>query len=66
MKFGRNWKPIVVGFGISKPEHYDLLRDHCDAIAAGSAIVRAIANGDREAAAMRAGEMLRSIVRLAG
>jgi len=38
-------KPIAVGFGISRHEHYELLRDHCDAIVVGSAIVRAIAEG---------------------
>jgi tryptophan synthase alpha chain len=38
--------PIAVGFGISRHEHYEMLRDHCDAIVVGSAIVRAIANGE--------------------
>jgi tryptophan synthase alpha chain len=38
-------KPIAVGFGISRHEHYQLLRDHCDAIVVGSAIVRAVAEG---------------------
>ena len=38
-------KPIAVGFGISRHEHYELLRDRCDAIVVGSAIVRAVAEG---------------------
>ena len=42
---GRLRKPIAVGFGISRHEHYELLRGHCDAIVVGSAIVRAVAEG---------------------
>jgi tryptophan synthase alpha chain len=38
--------PIAVGFGISSHEHYELLRQHCDAVVVGSAIVSAIANGE--------------------
>ena len=38
-------KPIAVGFGISRHEHFQLLRGHCDAIVVGSAIVRAVAEG---------------------
>ncbi len=38
-------KPLAVGFGVSRPEHYALLRDHCDAVVVGSAIVRAIGAG---------------------
>ena len=38
-------KPVAVGFGISRHEHYELLREHCDAIVVGSAIVRAVAEG---------------------
>jgi len=48
--------PIAVGFGISKREHYELLRDKCDAIVIGSAIVRAIGEG------RSAGDVLRSIL----
>jgi len=38
-------KPVAVGFGVSQPEHYALLRDRCDAVVVGSAIVRAIGEG---------------------
>lgn len=55
-------KPIAVGFGISRHEHYVMLREHCDAIVVGSAIVRAIADGDAKGAAERAGAVVRSIL----
>lgn len=48
---GRLRNPIAVGFGISKREHYERLRDRCDAIVVGSAIVRAIHEGGAEKAA---------------
>jgi tryptophan synthase alpha chain len=50
-------KPIAVGFGISRHEHYELLRGHCDAIVVGSAIVRAVAEGANP------GEVVREILR---
>ena len=51
-------KPIAVGFGISQHEHYAALRDRCDAVVVGSAIVRAVAEGGAD----RAGEVVRRIL----
>jgi tryptophan synthase alpha chain len=48
---GKLRHPIAVGFGISKREHYELLKDRCDAIVVGSAIVRAVAEGGAKQAA---------------
>src|SRR5213075_388033 len=54
--------PIAVGFGISRHEHFVSLRDKCDAVVVGSAIVRAIAGGDRDTAPQRAGAVVRNIL----
>lgn len=55
---GKLRNPIAVGFGISRREHYELLKDRCDAIVVGSAIVRAIDEGG----AQRAAEVVQSIL----
>ncbi|MEK6372847.1 MAG: tryptophan synthase subunit alpha [Acidobacteriota bacterium] len=54
-------RPLAVGFGISRPEHYEALRGRCAAIVVGSAIVRAIGEGDAAAAAERAAAVVRRI-----
>jgi tryptophan synthase alpha chain len=55
-------KPLAVGFGISKPEHYEALKDRCDAIVVGSAIVRAVGDGDASGAAGRAAGIVRHVL----
>lgn len=55
-------KPLAVGFGISRHEHYETLRNHCDAVVVGSAIVRAIGEGDPADAPARAAAVVREIV----
>ena len=55
-------KPLAVGFGISKHDHYEALKDRCDAIVVGSAIVRAIADGERSGAPDRAADVVRTIL----
>lgn len=54
--------PIAVGFGISEHEHYLALRDHCDAVVVGSAIVRAIGDGEAAAAPQRAAAVVRRVL----
>lgn len=55
-------KPLAIGFGISQHDHYELLRSRCDAVVVGSAIVRAISDGDSEGAPRRAGDVVRGIL----
>ncbi len=59
---GRVSKPLAVGFGVSKHEHWATLAPHCDAVVVGSAIVRAIADGDAAGAPARAGNVVRGIL----
>jgi tryptophan synthase alpha chain len=56
-------KPLAVGFGISKHEHYLALRDRCEAVVVGSAIVRAIGEGDPAGAPERAAAVVRGILK---
>jgi tryptophan synthase alpha chain len=50
---GKLRKPVAVGFGISRHEHYQMLRERCDAIVVGSAIVRAVGEGRPAGAVVR-------------
>jgi tryptophan synthase alpha chain len=55
-------KPLAVGFGISQHTHFELLKNRCDAIVVGSAIVRAVAGGDAAGAPERAAAVVRTIL----
>ena len=37
--------PVMAGFGIRRPEQVDQLRDHCDGVIVGSALVQVLAQG---------------------
>lgn len=40
--------PLCVGFGVSRPEHVHMLREHCDGVIVGSALMRQLESvGDR-------------------
>lgn len=54
--------PLAVGFGVSRYEHYEALSDRCSAVVVGSAIVRAVDDGEPDGAAGRASEVVRSIL----
>lgn len=53
--------PVAVGFGVSRPEHYQALAPVADAVVVGSAIVRAIAAGEAADAPKRAAAVVREI-----
>lgn len=46
--------PLVVGFGISKPEHVETLAPLCDGIVVGSALVKILAQADSPEAGIAA------------
>jgi tryptophan synthase alpha chain len=55
--------PLCVGFGVSRPEHVRLLRDHADGVIVGSAFVRQLeAPGTPQELAGRVGELTRTLV----
>ena len=55
-------KPFGVGFGVSEHEHYEALAPRCQAVVVGSAIVKAIADGDPGGAPKRAAKVVQRIL----
>ena len=54
--------PLCVGFGVSQPEHVRTLRDHCDGVIVGSALVRLLEEpGSVEEKAGRLAALSRSL-----
>jgi tryptophan synthase alpha chain len=49
--------PLCVGFGISRPEHVQMLRDVADGVIVGSAIVRRLEQADRRPVGEVVGEV---------
>ena len=55
--------PLCVGFGVSRPEHARMLREHADGVIVGSALVRqAEAGGTAEEIGARMEKLARSLV----
>jgi len=55
-------KPLAVGFGVSRHEHFVALQNRCDAVVVGSAIVRAIGDGTADGAPSRAADVVKAIL----
>lgn len=53
--------PVAIGFGISTAEHVAQVTSYADGAVVGSALINAIANGDPETAADRAGAFVASL-----
>ncbi len=54
--------PLCVGFGVSRPEHVRLLREHADGVIVGSALVRQLeAPGTVAELAARVGQLARGL-----
>lgn len=54
--------PVAVGFGVATHEQYRALSARCDAVVVGSAIVRAIGEGEESGAPERAAAVVREIL----
>jgi tryptophan synthase alpha subunit len=54
--------PVVIGFGISTPQHVAEVAEYADGAAIGSALVNAIADGPASSASQRAGKYVKSLV----
>jgi tryptophan synthase alpha chain len=54
--------PIAVGFGVATNDQYRALAPRCDAVVVGSAIVRAIGEGEESGAPGRAAAVVREIL----
>ena len=54
--------PVVIGFGISTPEHVRQLAPHTDGVVVGSALVKLIADNPPQKAAAKLEELVTSLV----
>ena len=58
--------PVVVGFGISRPEHVRHVTAFADGAVVGSALVNVIADAASGDVVQRAGELVRSLKQRTG